>query len=241
MKVAVVLPAHNEAGNLTPLITELFRAGDAVAMTIEIIVVNDGSTDGTASELTTLQKSLDRLHVVTHPINRGFAQALRTGIATARERGCEAAVFMDSDLSHRPEDMPRLISAIETGGDVAIGSRFVPGGGMVGVPGWRVAISRAGNTFGRTVLGIPVRDLTSGYRAVRRSVLDAVTLTEDGFTIQLESVVKAYAAGFRIVEVPIVLSTRQHGTSHMFYSPSLFVRYFQLLMKCRVWMRDASA
>ena len=86
-----------------------------------------------------------------------------------------------------------------------------------------------------------VRDLTSGYRAVRRSVLDAVTLTEDGFTIQLESVVKAYAAGFRIVEVPITLSTRRHGMSHMFYSPALFARYYQLLMKCRVWMRDADA
>jgi dolichol-phosphate mannosyltransferase len=239
MKVAVVLPAHNEAGNLTPLITELLRAGDAAGLVLEMVVVNDGSADGTAAELADLQARLGRVHVVTHAVNRGFAHALRTGIASACERGCDAAVFMDSDLSHRPEEMPRLIAALESGADVAIGSRFIPGGGMVGVPAWRVAISRAGNLLGRRVLGIPVRDLTTGYRAARRRVLDAIALEEDDFTIQLESVVKASAAGFRIVEVPIVLSTRRHGTSHMFYSPALFARYYQLLMKCRRWMRES--
>jgi dolichol-phosphate mannosyltransferase len=242
MKVAVVLPAHNEAGNLTPLVAGLLRAGDAAAMHLQIIVVNDGSVDGTAAELAALQATDgERLHVITHPVNRGFAHALRTGIAAARDQNCEAAVFMDSDLSHRPEDMPRLVAALESGGDVAIGSRFVPGGGMVGVPAWRAAISRAGNAVGRAVLGMRVRDLTTGYRAARRRVLDAITLTEDGFTIQLEAVVKAHAAGFRIIEVPIILSTRRHGTSHMFYSPALFVRYYRLLMKCRGWVREARA
>jgi dolichol-phosphate mannosyltransferase len=241
MNVAVVLPAHNEAGNLTPLVTALFRAGDAAPMRLEIIVVDDGSVDATAAELAELRQRFDRLHVVTHPVNRGFAPAMRTGIAAARERGCDAAVFMDSDMSHRPDDMPRLVAALEQGADVAIGSRFVPGGGMVGVPAWRVVISRVGNAFGRAVLGMRVRDLTTGYRAARRRVLDAVTLAEDGFTIQLESVVKAHAAGFRIVEVPIVLSTRHHGTSHMFYSPALFAKYYRLLMKCRRWLREARA
>jgi dolichol-phosphate mannosyltransferase len=242
MKVAVVLPAHNEAGNLTPLVTELFRAGDRADMDLRIVVVDDGSVDGTAAELAALRAAGNgRIDVVTHPVNRGFAQALRTGIAAAREQGCDAAVFMDSDLSHRPDDMPRLVAALEAGGDVAIGSRFVAGGGMAGVPAWRVAISRAGNAVGRAVLRMPVRDLTTGYRAVRRRVLDRVRLDEDGFTIQLESVVKAYAAGFSIVEVPIILSTRRHGTSHMFYSPMFFVAYYRLLMKCRGWLREARA
>lgn len=242
MKVAVVLPARNEAGNLTPLVTGLLHAGDAARMDLRIIVVNDGSDDGTAAELTALQANgAGRLHVVTHPVNRGFAHALRSGIAAAREHGCDAAVFMDSDLSHRADDMPRLVAALDAGGDVAIGSRFVPGGGMVGVPAWRAVISRFGNAVGRVVLGVRVRDLTTGYRAARRSVLDAITLTEDGFTIQLEAVVKAHAAGFRIVEVPIILSTRRHGTSHMFYTPALFVGYYRLLMKCRQWLREARA
>ena len=103
---------------------------------------------------------------------------------------------------------------------------------------WRAAISRAGNIVGRLVLALPVRDLTTGYRAVRRKVLESIPLSEDGFTIQLESVAKAAAAGFRIVEVPITLETRRHGESHMNYTLGLFADYFRLLMRCRRWIRE---
>jgi dolichol-phosphate mannosyltransferase len=240
-RVRIVLPAHNEAGNVTPLVIALLEAADAAGLDTRVIVVNDGSSDGTAAELTALRQSVDRLDVVTHPVNRGFAQALRSGIAAAREDGCSAAVFMDCDLSHRPEDFPRLIAAIESGAGVVLGSRFVSGGGMVGVPAWRVLISRMGNLFGRLMLGIKVRDMTTGYRAMSRPVLDYLRLTEDNFTVQLEAVVKAAAGGFRIAEVPIILSTRRHGVSHMYYSPALFTRYYQLLVKCRRWLREGRA
>jgi dolichol-phosphate mannosyltransferase len=176
---------------------------------------------------------------VTHPKNLGFARALKTGIVAACAGRCDAAVFMDSDLSHRPSDLEALITALDRGADVALGSRFMRGGGMDGVPLWRVAISRAGNAFGRAALGVPIRDLTTGYRAMRRNVLETIALGEDGFTIQLESVVKAYAAGFSIVEVPIVLGTRQHGMSHMNYSPRLLRDYWRLLLACRRWLREA--
>ena len=238
MKIAVVLPAYNEAGNLTPLITMLADLDGRGGLAVRIIVVNDGSTDGTAAELAALQRQLGTLRVVEHPQNRGLARALKTGIAAACEDGCDAAVFMDSDLSHRTDDLPRLVGAISDGADVVLGSRFVPGGGMEGVPLWRVWISRAGNAFGKAILGLPVSDLTTGYRAVRRTVLERVVLGEDGFTIQLESVVKAYAAGFRVVEVPIVLGTRRHGASHMNYSVGLFRDYWRLLMSCRRWVRE---
>jgi dolichol-phosphate mannosyltransferase len=237
VNVAVVLPAYNEQNNLTPLITELFEVAHRDALALQIIVVDDGSTDGTAAELAGLQRRVPRLHVVTHPVNRGFAQALKTGIAAARECGCDAAVFMDSDLSHRPDDLRKLVSALSGGADVALGSRFVPGGGMIGVPLWRRVISQAGNQFGRRVLGLTLTDLTTGYRAMRLPVLDALALGEDGFTIQLESVVKAYAAGFTIVEVPIVLGTRRHGRSHMAYTTRLVADYWRLLMSCRRWLR----
>jgi dolichol-phosphate mannosyltransferase len=181
------------------------------------------------------------LSVITHPVNRGFSEALKSGIAAALAGGCDAAVFMDCDLSHRPEDLPRLTAAIQNGADLVLGSRFVPGGGMVGVPAWRVAISQIGNLFGRAVLGISVRDMTTGYRAMNRRLLEQLTLTENGFTVQLEAVVKAAAAGFTIAEVPIILSTRRHGVSHMYYSPELFARYYRLLIKCRQWLRDGRA
>lgn len=239
MNVAVVLPAYNEEGNLTPLITALAALDGRDGFALRVIVVNDGSTDRTAEELAELQTRVAALHVVRHQKNQGLARALKTGIAAVCESDCDAAVFMDSDLSHRPEDLPRLIGALVHGADLALGSRFVPGGGMEGVPLWRVLISRAGNAFGQRVLGMPMRDLTTGYRAVRRAVLENVALGEDGFTIQLESVVKAYAAGFNVIEVPIVLRTRHHGTSHMNYNAGLLRDYWRLLMACRRWVREA--
>jgi dolichol-phosphate mannosyltransferase len=238
MKVVVVLPAYNEAGNITPLVHDLLRSGEDAGLDLAVIVVDDGSSDTTAAELAALRGRVDRLNVITHSVNRGFAQALKTGIAAACDGGCDVAVFMDCDLSHRAADVPKLVAAIERGADVVLGSRFVPGGGMVGVPAWRVAVSKLGNSFGRLVLGMPVRDMTTGYRAMRRTVLEALTLTENNFTVQLEAIVKAFAAGFRIAEEPIILSTRRHGVSHMYYSPALFAGYWRLLLKCRQWLRD---
>ena len=238
MNVTVVLPAYNEAGNITPLLTELVRVGREAAITLRIIVVDDGSTDGTKAEVEGLRSSLEGVTLISHPRNRGLAHTLKTGIAAACQDGCDAAVFMDCDLSHRPSDLPKLVAALEGGADVVLGSRFVPGGRMVGVPVWRAEISRAGNVLGRLVLALPVRDLTTGYRAMRRTVLESVALGEDGFTIQLESVVKAAAAGFRLAEVPITLETRRHGESHMNYTLRLFADYYRLLMKCRRWIRE---
>jgi len=238
VNVTVVLPAYNEAGNITPLVTELMRTAREAAMALRVIVVDDGSRDDTRGETERLQSQVAGLTLISHPRNLGLARALKTGIAAACDNGCDAAVFMDGDLSHRPSDLPKLVAALEAGADVALGSRFVPGGRMVGVPAWRAEISRAGNVLGRLVLALPVRDLTTGYRAMRRRVLESVSLGEDNFTIQLESVVKAAAAGFRVVEVPITLGTRRHGQSHMNYTLGLFVDYFRLLMKCRRWIRE---
>lgn len=240
LRVAVVLPAYNEAGNLEPLVAEIAKVLRQHSYEVRMVAVNDGSTDTTADELRTLQATYPMLEVVTHQVNRGLAAALKTGIAHACQGGSDVAVFMDSDLSHRPSDMPLLLKAIADGGDVALGSRFVPGGGMAGVPLWRVLISRAGNTFGRLVLGVPFGDLTTGYRALRTKVLQAIALGEDGFTIQLEMVIRAYAAGCRVVEVPILLGTRRHGQSHMNYSLQLFRDYWRLLGSCRRWLREGA-
>jgi len=240
VKVAVVLPAYNEAGNLTPLIAELTRVTDGWDG-FRIVVVDDGSVDTTADELAELQTRLPALDVVRHPHNLGFAQAMKTGFATACRAGCDVVVCMDGDLSHRPADVPRLIAPLASGADVVLGSRFIAGGGMQGVAAWRAAISRAGNLFGRIVLGLPVTDLTSGYRAYRRHVLEQIHLEENSFAIQLEAIVKASAAGFTVIEVPIILGTRRHGTSHMNYSAALFLRYYRLLLACRRWLRDGRA
>lgn len=238
LRVALVLPAYNEEGNLTPLITALADVAQRAAFPLRVVVVNDGSSDGTAGELAALEARVPELSVTHHPRNRGMAAALKTGIGVALDLGVDAMVFMDSDLSHDPDALPVFVDALARGADVVLGSRFVPGGGMVGVPLWRRSISRAGNIFGGLVLRMPFGDLTTGYRAIRRQVFERITLGEDGFTIQLESVVKAYAAGFRVVEVPIVLGTRRHGASHMSYNPQLFRDYWRLLQTCRQWLRQ---
>lgn len=238
MIVAVVLPAFNEAGNLRPLISELSAVLQAYPGS-RIVVVNDGSTDTTGAELQRIAETTPALDVVTHPVNRGLAAALKTGIARAIDTRCDVAVFLDSDLSHRPSDLPVLLERVTGGADVVLGSRFVPGGGMRGVPLWRRTISRLGNEFGRVVLRVPFRDLTTGYRAVRREVLERIRLGEDGFTIQLESVIRAHAAGYRVAEAPIVLGTRRHGESHMSYNVQLFKDYWRLLRSCRRWLNEA--
>lgn len=240
-RVCLVLPAFNEEGNLTPLVSEVMAVAHVAALDLVIVAVDDGSVDGTAAELLRLRGQYPEVRIVTHEHNRGFAAALKDGVAAACREDVEALVFMDSDLSHSPKDLPRLVAALESGADVALGSRFVSGGGMAGVPWWRVLISRTGNLVGRTVLGLRPRDLTTGYRAFRREVLELLPLEEDSFAIQLEAVVKASAAGYRVVEVPIVLGTRKHGASHMNYSAKLFATYFRLLLKCRRWLSEGRA
>lgn len=238
MKVAIVLPAYNEAGNITPLVTELMSVAAASQIDLDVVVVDDGSTDGTRDELAILREQVSALRVLGHSSNLGFSRALKTGLRVACGDGYDAVVSMDCDLSHRAADMPKLIAKIVSGADVVLGSRFMPGGGMVGVPTWRVAISRAGNALGRVVLRLPVTDFTTGYRAYRRHVLERLSLEEESFAIQLEAVVKACVAGFAVAEVPVTLGTRRHGKSHMYYSARLFMRYYRLLMKCRSWVRE---
>ena len=178
------------------------------------------------------------LRVVRHARNRGMAAALRTGIAEAlaeRSPGFDALAFMDADLTHAPEDVPRLVAPIaEDRADFVLGSRYVPGGRMRGVPWARRAISIVGNAAVRRLLGVPIGDLTSGFRAARTEVFRAIALQENGFGIQLEGTVKTHRAGFRIAEVPITLGVRKNGYSKMAYTRSFWLGYARLIV--RLWL-----
>jgi dolichol-phosphate mannosyltransferase len=167
-----------------------------------------------------------------------MAAALRTGIVEAlaqREPCVDVLAFMDADLTHAPEDLPRLLAPIAVDrADFVLGSRYVPGGGMRGVPWPRRAVSVVGNAAVRGLLGVPVGDLTSGFRAGRAQVFRAVALAEHGFGIQLEGTVKAYRAGFRVAEVPITLGVRKNGYSKMAYTRSFWLGYARLVAK--LWL-----
>ena len=229
---------YNEAGNVAPLLERLQATRGRAGLDLVALAVDDGSRDATYERLATLAPSYDFVRIVRHERNRGMAAALRTGIGTAlaeRTPAFDAIAFMDADLTHAPEDLPRLVAPIaDDRADFVLGSRYVPGGRMVGVPWARRAISIVGNSAVRRLLGVPIGDLTSGFRAARTDVFRAITLREQGFGIQLEGTVKAHRAGFRVAEVPITLGVRKSGYSKMAYTRAFWLGYAQLVV--RLWL-----
>lgn len=228
---AIVVPMYQEQGNIFPLIEAVHKLRKTSGLNVNLIAVNDGSTDKTGAELHEAQNQYSWIKTIEHEKNQGMAQALKTGIQVGLDTGYKIFVFMDGDLTHDPQDVLSFLRRLEEGYDFVIGSRYIEGGGMVGVPLFRVVISQLGNIAGRVLLRLPVRDLTSGYRAIRSSVFEKIEVEETGFGIQMEELVKAYVAGFKLAEVPIVLQPRKAGESKMFYSFNFFSHYARLLIK----------
>src|SRR5215207_2277895 len=240
-RVAVILPMYNEAGNVATLMARLAVVREQSRLDLVALAVDDGSRDATRLRLARACQDYAFIRVLRHERNRGMAAALRTGIAAAlaeRAPAFDALAFMDADLTHAPEDLPRLAQPIvDDRADFVLGSRYVPDGGMRGVPWARRAISIVGNAAAKRMLGVPVGDLTSGFRAARAAVFRAVSLNENGFGIQLEGTVKAHRAGFRVTEVPITLGVRKSGYSKMAYTRSFWLGYASLLVRLSLTRR----
>lgn len=237
-KVAVILPMYNEEDNAPLIIEHLNLINDKHKLNLSVIAVNDGSQDNTEKVLKEAKKHNRNLITVSYSKNKGLGGALQTGIAEAKRKGFTVLFFMDADLTHNGDDIPKFLKKIEEGYDLVLGSRFITGGKMVGVPYPRVLISQIGNLAGQILLGVKVRDFTTGYRAVRTNVFDKIKLEENGFGVQLEETVKASAAGFKLAEVPIILTTRRFGSSKMVYNTKLLGSYYQLFKKCWRWSRS---
>ena len=231
----MILPLYNEAGNVDPLLQRLSAVRERSDLDLDVLAVDDGSRDDTLARLSAAASTHGFVRVVRHATNRGMAAALRTGISTAlaqRRLSYDALAFMDADLTHAPEDLPRLLGPIaDDRADLVLGSRYVAGGHMQGVPWMRQMISIVGNGVVRRALRVPVADLTSGFRAVRTDVFRGVTLEEEGFGIQLEATLKVHRAGFRVAEVPITLGVRTSGYSKMAYTRSFWLGYLRLIGK----------
>jgi dolichol-phosphate mannosyltransferase len=213
VRVLVVTPTYNEVDNVGP-IAERLRAAVPEA---SLLVVDDGSPDGTGAAADRIAAADPRVHVLHRTEKAGLGAAYTAGFAWAGEHGYDVVVEMDADGSHAPEELPRLLAALEDA-DVVLGSRWVEGGRVVNWPKSRELLSRGGNWWTRTVLGLPLRDATGGYRAYRREVLDAVPLdavASQGYCFQVDLAWQAWRAGFRIVEVPITFVERERGTSKM--------------------------
>jgi glycosyltransferase involved in cell wall biosynthesis len=212
-RVLVVVPTFNERDNVAQIAGRLHAAVQDAAM----LVVDDASPDGTGALADQLAQSRPWLHVLHRTGKAGLGAAYIAGFDWARERGFDVVVEMDADGSHAPEQLPALLAALEDA-DVVLGSRWVEGGRVVNWPRSRELLSRGGNWWTRTVLRLPLRDATGGYRAYRRSVLDALPLAEvasQGYCFQVDLAWQAWRAGHRVVEVPITFVERERGESKM--------------------------
>ena len=233
MRTLVITPTYVEAEN----IDEFLRRARAALPSADILVVDDNSPDGTAGIAEAAAAELGGIDVLRRPVKQGLGSAYRAGFAIGLEKGYDALVQIDADLSHDPAVLPDLLHEVESGADLAIGSRYVPGGEIPHWPWFRRALSRYGNLYAALVLGTGVKDATSGYRAYRADTLksiDYATTRSKGYGFQIETEYRVHSWGGRITEVPIVFTDRVRGYSKM----SWFIFAEELLLVTWWGMRD---
>jgi dolichol-phosphate mannosyltransferase len=215
----LILPTYNEAENIEAIV----RAAGAVLARaapqgFTVLVVDDGSPDGTGEIADRLAREHEWVQVCHRSEKNGIGPAYLAGFAHALANGAAYVLEMDSDFSHDPADLERLLQAVDSGADLALGSRYVPGGGVSDWGLLRRLVSEGGSTYARLVLSLRVRDLTGGFKCFRREVLEAIhfdSVRSQGYAFQVELTYRAVRAGFRVQEVPIVFRDRQRGESKM--------------------------
>ena len=212
----VIIPTYNERENIENIIRAVFGP----EKTFHILIIEDGSPDGTAAIVKTLQQEFpDRLFMIERKGKLGLGTAYITGFKWALEHSYEYIFEMDADFSHNPNDLPRLYEACAVqGGDVAIGSRYVSGVNVVNWPMGRVLMSYFASKYVRIVTGLPIHDTTAGFKCYRRQVLETIDLDHirfKGYAFQIEMKFTAYKCGFKIIEVPVIFINRELGTSKM--------------------------
>lgn len=230
--VLVVIPTYDERENITPLVERIHRVVPAA----HVLVVDDASPDGTGEVADGLAERDERVHVLHRNAKQGLGAAYVAGFGWGLRRGYDVLVEMDADGSHHPEELPWLLQALE-GADLVLGSRWIPEGSVSNWSLARTVLSRAGNAYARLMLGLPLHDVTGGYRAYRAATLRRIDLTQvesQGYCFQIDLALRVVQAGMRAVEVPITFTERTSGASKM--SRSIIV---EALQRVTVWGLDA--
>lgn len=233
MRATVVVPTFNEIENIERLLREV----RAVMPTARVLVVDDGSPDGTADLVERLSAELGNIDVMRRIDKQGLGHAYRAGLRRAIDDGAEICVQMDADLSHDPAVLPALITNVEHGADLAIGSRYVPGGLTVNWPKRRRSLSRWGNRYAAGVLGLAINDATAGYRAYSSAALERMefeTVQAEGYGFQVEMTYRLVSQGGKVVEFPISFKDRTEGASKMSHG---IIREAMVLV-ARLWVSD---
>ncbi|MER5889881.1 polyprenol monophosphomannose synthase [Streptomyces sp. NPDC001941] len=212
-RALVIIPTYNEADNIKPIVA---RVRESVPEA-HVLVADDNSPDGTGKLADELAAEDTQVHVLHRKGKEGLGAAYLAGFQWGIDHDYDVLVEMDADGSHQPEELPRLLTALK-GADLVLGSRWVPGGRVVNWPKHREILSRGGSTYSRMLLGVPIRDVTGGFRAFRRATLEGLGLDQvasQGYCFQVDLARRAVAAGFHVVEVPITFVERERGDSKM--------------------------
>jgi len=234
MSIWITVPTYNEAENIRELVTAILQA----LPTANVVVVDDNSPDGTAEIVNEMAKLDERVHLIRRPGKLGYASAILTGLNHAFERGAKFLGHMDADFSHDPQKLPDLLEALESGADIALGSRYVAGGGVEGWSLYRQILSRGANWLARMLLNLPVRDCTSGFRLYKRDAfakLHLHRLRVEGYGFLYLSTALAVWNGLKVAEVPITFVDRRHGKSKL--SRRIIAEAAIALVKVFVWRK----
>jgi dolichol-phosphate mannosyltransferase len=233
----VVIPTYNEASNIELMLNSVLAALPST----HVLVVDDASPDGTAEvvESVAARHDIGRVTVLRRPAKAGLGTAYVEGFTWGIEAGHDVLIQMDADFQHNPSSLPDLVEALSQGADVAVGSRYIEGGSVPSTWPWRrKALSRAANLYARTALRLPVRDVTAGFRAHRRALLERMdirTIGADGYGFQIGLTYRAVAAGGRITEVPIAFGERTRGSSKMSFR--IMIEAFWLVARMAITRR----
>ena len=226
----VCLPTYNERENLTPIVEAILAADPR----LDVLVVDDNSPDGTGQLADELAAREKRVQVLHRAKKEGLGRAYLAAFRWALDHGYAFIIEMDADFSHDPKVLPRLLDAVQADADVALGSRYVEGGGTVNWGLLRKVISRGGSLYARSILGLKVKDLTGGFKCFRRQVLETIGLEKvqsSGYAFQIELTYRAVKAGFRVKEIPITFEDRRVGQSKM--SKKIFLEALTMVWKLK--------
>ena len=213
-RTLVIIPTYNERDNIGRIVSRLHAALPRT----DVLIVDDGSPDGTGAIADGLAEADDRIHVMHRTEKNGLGAAYIAGFRWGLDRDYTVLVEMDADGSHAPEQLHLLLERVDAGADLVLGSRYVPGGTVVNWPWHREVLSRGGHIYSRLALGVKVNDITGGYRAYRRTVLEALDLdaiASHGYCFQVDLAWRTLQAGFTVAEVPITFTEREIGESKM--------------------------
>ncbi|HOJ49650.1 MAG TPA: polyprenol monophosphomannose synthase [Spirochaetota bacterium] len=238
MKTLIIIPTYNESENIRPLIEEIKSIID-----IDILIIDDNSPDGTASIVKEIQKKYSNIFLIQRKGKLGLASAYIEGFKYAIDKEYDFVFEMDADFSHNPKYIPLFIENIKDS-DLVIGSRYIKGGGVLNWSKKRLFISKGGNIYAKTILGLPIKDVTGGFKCFRVSTLKKINLElikSEGYSFQIEINYIFYKNGFRIKEVPIIFEERREGASKMskkiFFEAMIQVWHFRF-MNCKKFLKS---